>query len=175
MPYNSRLITYTRSGSAFLGYLLSNDKRLKMAIGSHNLKTLRDGETLITVIRNPLDVLASSIINELPKIKDFNEFCSGQIFGYNMFHNKVLNIKRKIVIDFNKLVNDPFDQIYKITVMLGCLDYPMPEYKDVRLESDGHIHSSREHEFYSQALDIAKRQDLSTCIALYKECLKFSI
>lgn len=173
MPYNSRLITYTRSGSAFLAHLLSDD--IKMAKGSHNLKTLRDGETLVTVIRDPLDVLASSIINELSNIKDFDEFCSGQILGYNIFYDKVLNIKKKIVIDFNKLVNDPYDQIYKITKMLGYLDYPMPEYKNIRFESNGHIHSSREHEFYSQALDIAKRQDLSTCIALYKECLKFSI
>ena len=100
---------------------------------------------------------------------------SWSILGYKIFHEKVLSLKNKIVIDFDKLVSDPFDQIYKVTVMLGCLDYEMPEYKGVRLESNGHIHSSREHEFYSQALDIAKRQDLSTCIALYKECLKFSI
>lgn len=175
MPYNSRLITYTRSGSAFLGHLLSNDERLKIAMGSHNLKTLRDGETLITVIRNPLDVLASSIINELPTIKDFDDFCHGQILGYKIFHEKVLSLKNKIIIDFDKLVSDPFDQIYKVTVMLGCLDYEMPEYNSVRLESNGHVHSSREHEFYNKALDIAKSHDLSYAIALHKECLKFSI
>jgi hypothetical protein len=175
MIYNARLITYTRSGSAFLGYLINDRNMCKIATGSHQLNRLRDGELLITCIRNPVDVIASSIVNELKDIKDFEDFCYGQIKGYVNFHEEVLKIKSKVIVDFNRLTTDTDAYMQEIAFRVGCQDYMMPEYVGVRLEGRGHIHSSRENDFYPQALEIAKRQDYTEALKVYKEVLKFCV
>lgn len=175
MIYNARLITYTRSGSAFLGYLINNNNICNLATGSHQLNRLRDGELLLTCVRNPVDVIASSIINELEQIKDFQDFCNGQIEGYITFHTRVLEIKHKVVVDFDKLISDTDQYIQEIAFHIGCKDYNMPDYVGVRMDQGKHLHSSKEHPFYLQALEIAKKQDYSVAMEIYKTLLKFSI
>jgi hypothetical protein len=134
-----------------------------------------DGELLITCVRNPVDVIASSIVNELKDIKDFEDFCNGQIQGYVNFHDEVLKIKSKVIVDFNRLTTDTDAYMQEIAFRIGCQDYMMPEYIGVRLEGRGHIHSSRESDFYPQALEIAKRQDYTKALKVYKEVLKFCV
>jgi len=147
----------------------------KIATGSHQLNRLKDGELLLTCVRNPLDVIASSIINELKDIKDFEDFCNGQINGYVKFHQEVLNIKSKVVVDFNRLTTDTDAYMQEIAFRVECQDYMMPDYAGLRLESRDHIHSSKENEFYPQALEIAKKQDYTKALKVYQELLKFCV
>ena len=175
MIYNSRLITYTRSGSAFLGYLINDKNICKVATGSHELNRLKDGELLLTCVRNPVDVIASSIINELEQITDFQDFCNGQIKGYITFHTRVLETKHKVVVNFDRLVSDTDAYIQEIAFHIGCEDYHMPDHAGVRMDHRGHLHSSKEHPFYLKALEIAKKQDYSVAMEIYQTLLKFSI
>lgn len=175
MPYNARLITFTRSGSAFLGDLLSRSNCHKIAMGSHNLKTLQNGETLLTVIRNPEEVVASSIINELPNIVNPEGHATDQIEGYYRFYETVINLQNKIVIDFNLLINETESTFKKLTKIIGCNCYIDYDYKSVIHNSRGHLHSSKTHPFYYGALSIAKRQNYSKVAKLYEDIVKLSI
>jgi len=63
----------------------------------------------------------------------------------------------------------------EIAFRVECQEYMMPDYVGLRLESRGHIHSSKENEFYPQALEIAKKQDYTKSLKVYQELLKFCV
>jgi len=170
MPVDSIYFSnYTRSGLAFMQYLITLCPNLPMGHASHGIQTRR---RTMTVIRNPMDVCASSIINNYDNCQDINQTIKEEERKYIKFYKELLKQDDLIVIDFNDLVGRPEETMKSIHKLL---DLPFLMYdrdKDMTFNEDGHLHTSKTHPEYDRIKDAVYQITHTKSLEIYKQTLE---
>jgi len=152
MPIGSIYFSnYTRSGLAFMQYLISLCPNLPMGESSHEIQTRR---RTMTVVRNPMDVCASSIINNYNYRQDINETIKQEKQSYVKFYKELLKQEDLIIIDFNDLVDRPEETIKAIHKLLNLTFLMYDRDKSMTFNDNGHLHTSKTHPEYDKIKDM---------------------
>jgi len=148
MPKDSIYFSnYTRSGFQFMKYLTDHCPNLPIYQASHGIQTrLRT----ITVIRNPMDVCASSIINNYDNRQDINKTIKQEKQRYVKFYKEILKQEDLIIIDFEDLIAKPEETMEAIHKLLGLPFVIYERDKNKVFNSGGHLHTSKTHEEYDK-------------------------
>lgn len=152
MPKDSIYFSnYTRSGFAFMLYLISLCPNLPIFQSSHGIQTrLRT----LTIIRNPMDVCASSIINNYDNRQNTDETIKQEKQTYVKFYKEILKQDDVIIIDFEDLIARPEETMKAIHKLLD-LPFIMSERdKNIVFNKFGHLHTSKTHEEYDRIKDM---------------------
>jgi metallophosphoesterase superfamily enzyme len=170
MPVDSIYFSnYTRSGLAFMQYLITLCPNLPMGDASHGIQTRR---RTMTVIRNPMDVCASSIINNYDNRQDINQTIKQEKHKYIKFYKELLKQDDLIVIDFNDLVGRPEETMKSVHKLL---DLPFLMYdrdKDMTFTENGHLHTSKTHPEYDRIKDAVYQIPHPKSLEIYKQTLE---
>lgn len=169
MPKDSLYFSnFTRSGLAFFQYLTSLCSNLPIYACGHDIQTrLRT----ITVVRNPMDVIPSSVINNWQYRQDAEETMSQGEQLYVDFYKKLMNQDNLIVIDFNDLIEKPektFEAIHKLL----DIEFVMQQRDINKTFNEGrHLHTSKTHPEYDRIKALSDKKDYSFSLAKMNKIL----
>lgn len=156
------LITFPRTGSFFLRYLIDNNMRVVLN-KSHVAIPPEDGKTILSILRNPKDTIASYATMLVhyrkedigPTVahveKDYIEYCRYFIDCAD------------IVVDYDLLASEPTLVLNTISQKLG-LDLSATINADFHQEDmidKEHLSSSKKSEVYQDVLGYLSTKDLS--------------
>ena len=164
MPKDSIYFSnYTRSGFAFMLYLISLCPDLPIFQSSHNIQNRRRS---LTIVRDPKDVVASSIINNYENVSILSETIEEEKEKYINFYKEISKQQDLIVIDFNDITMKTEETMEAIHDILG-LPFSMSDRdKNMTFNLDGHLHTSKTHPKYQS---IKQENDLTDYINVYLE------
>jgi hypothetical protein len=168
------LSNYTRSGRAFFLYLVGLCPNLQIDPGGSGRiqKTLRT----ITIVRDPRDVIPSSIINsvinDLTFKKKFTVEMELQQHLYFQFYRELLKQHDLIVIDFNDLVSEPEKTLEAIHKLLE-IPFLMGERDINKTFNEGiHVHTSKTHPEYDKVKELSDKKDYSFSLSTMNKVLE---
>lgn len=159
---------YPRSGFEFMRYLISLCPNLPIFQSGHNIQTtLRT----ITIIRNPMDVCASSIINDYGNKQNINETIKQREQKYVKFYKEILKQDNLIIIDFEDITTRPEETLKAIHKLLD-LPFLMSERdKNIMFNEGGHLHTSKTHEEYDRIRDMVYAMPHTESLIEYNKVL----
>jgi hypothetical protein len=166
------LITYPRSGSNYFAeyfYQLTGSYISK----SHNVDHSM-GKKIITIVRNPLDCMASrtAMICETESIKNFLDLpniLGKDIEDYLDFYRKII-LEANIFIDYENFINNPKETMSKVLEQLD-IPYKMTDYNQTLDKKSGYLISSKDTLIYELIKNHYKKQDNRSLFEVYKKAL----
>jgi hypothetical protein len=172
--YSLYLSNFTRSGRAFFLYLVNLSPNLEIDPGGGGRiqKELRS----ITIVRDPRDVIPSSVINSLLNDSRFSNNFNKEIIKaqrlYVDFYRELSTQDDLVVIDFNDLVNEPEKTIEAIHKLLQ-IPFVMKERDPNMVFNEGiHIHTSKVYSEYDEVKKLSDEKDYSAALETMNKMLQ---
>ena len=166
------LITYPRSGSNYFA------EYFKQITGtyipkSHDIGYAR-GRKIITIVRNPIDCMASraAMIYETENIKNFvdlSDILDVDIEDYSEFYTRIIT-EADILIDYELLIKSPKETMSKVLDKLD-IPYQMSDYTQTLTNKNGYIVSSKQNFLYDAIRSHYEKQDNQSLFDLYNKAL----
>ncbi len=166
------LITYPRSGSNYFAEYFKQVTGMYIP-KSHDVEYAR-GRRVITIVRNPIDCMASrtAMIYETENINSFvelSDILGGDIEDYSEFYKKIIP-EADIFIDYEKFIANPKEIMSNVLDKLG-IPYKMTDYIQTLGTKGGYLISSKETFLYDSIKDHYRQQDNSSLFDLYNRAL----
>ena len=173
---NHVLMTFPRSGSVFLHELVSQSCNYILT-KTHNYEhEVSENQKVVTIARNPLDTIASSVamLVHYRKDKTIQYDLDSEAENYLRFYTKMLD-RADIVVDYEELTLYPEQVVRSLSDSLD-ISAPYRTYQD-RIESRAeinHLKTSKVSPLYDKICNMLSKMDLSRQDEVYGELLNRS-
>lgn len=163
-------ISFPRSGSNFIGTnygrLLDSD-----VYHSHSLSDVSKYDYIFSIIRNPVDSIASMAALSLDTDVSIEDNCKMLEIYYSTFYYKIVNNNKINLFKFEDIADNFVLVIKRVADITGLeyngkvnLIYPEP--------TEDFLSTSKNKDHYDLVVDIVRSMDLSKCEELYRQALE---
>lgn len=166
------LSNFTRSGRAFFLYLVNLCPNLYINPGQGR-KIQKEVRT-ITIVRDPRDVVPSSVINSFildPSFTNFNKEIGKAKQLYVDFYRELSTQEDLVVVDFNDLVNKPENTMQAIHKLLD-IPFEMNERDVDKVFNEGiHIHTTKVYPEYEIVKELSSKRNYHAAVLKMNQML----
>lgn len=166
------LSNFTRSGRAFFLYLVQLCPNLNINPGEG--RKIQKQLRTITIVRDPRDVVPSSVINSFildPSFTNFNKEIGKAKQLYVDFYRDLSTQDDLVVVDFNDLVNKPENTMEAIHNLLG-IPFEMNERDVNKVFNEGiHIHTSKVYPEYEMVKELSSKRNYHDAVLKMNQML----
>jgi len=183
---NIAVVTYPRSGSTYLAWLLSlsfNKRIDKFHLDiDGEIKTLNDYDYSITTVREPIDSISSMITMEslyFRKDQDFdlyvNEAITKRIKQYTDFYSNAINLVDTF-FDYN-VINTHRAELVEYVSKQTNTKIVNTHYVDLVRDDpkNNFLRSSQKSPEYNHIRNILNEYDLSSCFDVHNESMRLTV
>jgi hypothetical protein len=167
------LITYPRSGSNYFAEYFNQLTGTHIP-RSHDVEYSR-GRKIITIVRNPIDCMASRVAmicqtENITNFSDLPDVLGKDIEDYSGFYNKII-LEADIFIDYGKFIKNT-KEVMSTTLDKLNISYKMTDYIQTLDKVKGYLISSKDTELYNSIRDHYEKQDNTSLFDLYNKALR---